>query len=121
MATLDSLYAEKNQYQILRSDVSDLANKLDACVNSISSAANIQNVYRIDECSPENGMIKIRQEQLQQKKDTITTGVIPTIDSEISRIDTEIEAEKKRLEEERRRREEEERRAREEAEASMYS
>ena len=61
------------------------------------------------------------QEQLQQKKDTILTGVIPAIDSEIGRIDTEIEAEKRRIEEEKRRREEEERRAREEAEASMYS
>lgn len=121
MASLDSLYAEKNQYQTLRSDVSELASKLSASVDALTSAANIQNNYSINDSSPESGIIKIRQEQLQQKKDTITTGVIPAIDGEISRIDTEIEAEKRRIEEEKRRREEEERRAREEAEASMYS
>ena len=120
MASLDSLYAEKNQYQALRSDVSELASKLSASADALTSAANIQNNYSINDSSPESGIIKIRQEQLQQKKDTITTGVIPAIDGEISRIDTEIEAER-RIEEEKRRREEEERRAREEAEASMYS
>lgn len=66
-------------------------------------------------------LLKFAKNNCNKKKDTITTGVIPAIDGEISRIDTEIEAEKRRIEEEKRRREEEERRAREEAEASMYS
>ena len=39
MASLDSLYAEKNQYQTLRSDVSELASKLSASVNALTSAA----------------------------------------------------------------------------------
>ena len=68
MASLDSLYAEKNQYQALRSDVSELASKLSASVDAITSAANIQNNYSINDSSPESGIIKIRQEQLQQKK-----------------------------------------------------
>ena len=121
MASLDSLYAEKNQYQTLRSDVSELVSRLSASVDALTNSANIQNVYSIDDSSPESGIIKIRQEQLQQKKDTILTGVIPEIYCQIGRIDTQIEAQKRRIQHQTRRREEEERRAREEAEASMYS
>ena len=97
MASLDSLYAEKNQYQTLRSDVSELVSRLSASVDALTNSANIQNVYSIDDSSPESGIIKIRQEQLQQKKDTILTGVIPAIDSEIGRIDTEIEDVKRQI------------------------
>lgn len=114
MATLDSLYAEKNQYENLKENVIALINQLSTIENDLLPL-NIIEAFKIDEDFPESGFINLQKDKLRSNKEELKFTIIPAIDNEINQLNAEIEAEQRRLEEERRAREEAERRARENA------
>jgi len=101
MASLDQLYREKERYITFKSNVQSLIPSLSTSEQQIKDAyINIINSYKIDEEQADKQQIYQIANKITENKNTISSSIIPSIDTKIKEIDKEIadEIERERIE-----------------------